>query len=234
MCARSAPSQFVAADRPPEPCLLHQLLPDGSFALIIPNGSPLAGSTSVDPVILELLDHCPAPLGELVRGLVWVRGHLRRATAIEVRPLLDVVAATNPNPILLDVGNGSQLLVLTVDSIIYADATGAEVVDNAGLLAARPDPFCEVEWPWLHHLEHHHPDMIERLRLRLPRGTRRGRIQLIGLDRYGVLVKTSGPQGDRHHRIPFSAPVADHASLSRALRILTAHPFSNALRTGNG
>ncbi len=34
---------------------------------------------------------------------------------------------------------------LEIESVVVTDATGAEPVTVADLLAARPDPFCEIE-----------------------------------------------------------------------------------------
>ncbi len=229
VCARSTRAHVVADGRPPVVCRVHHLLPDGFLALTVGNGSQLPAST-VAPVVLELLDHGPSATGESVRALVWLRGQIRYAAPRDVRPLLDAIAASNPHPALLDVGHADLLVVLTVESIVFADSTGAALVDHSVVLAARPDPFCEVECAWVHHLQHHHPDMVERLRLRLPAGRRRGRIQLVGLDCYGLQVKTEGPDGHWYHRIPFFTPVTDDVTLCRALRSLVAHPFNQGLR----
>lgn len=230
VCARSTRAHVVADGRPPAVCRVHHLLPDGSLALTVGNGSQLAVGDTVTPVVLELLDHGPSTAGESVRALVWLRGQIRRAAPRDVRPLLDVIAASNPHPALLDVGHDDLLLVLAVESIVFADSTGAAHVDHPTVLAARPDPFCQVEGAWVHHLQNHHPDMVERLRLRLPAGRRRGRIQLVGLDRYGLQVKTEGPEGHWYHRIPFFTPAADDIALCRALRSLMAHPSTQGLR----
>lgn len=233
ICTQMAAAQFVTNDKPPEPCRAYQLLADGSFALTAPCGSSLATGNGVGPVILELLDHGPDSISESVRALVWIRGSIRTVGSSEVRPLLDAMAARDPNPALLDVGHSDLLLILSVESIIFADNTGAEAVDTSHILAALPDPFCLVERAWVQHLKHYHQDLVERLRLRLHPGKRRGPITLIGLDRYGLLVKTEGPQREQEHRIPFFAPVTDHAGLRRALRALTASPFTKGLRTGS-
>lgn len=232
VCARATRAHVVADGQAPEICRVHHLLPDGSLALTVGNLSQRPAST-VAPVVLELLDHGPNTVVESVRALVWIRGQIRPAAPSEVLPLLDAIARTNPDPALLDVGHDDRLLVLAVDSVVFADATGAAIVDHPSILAARPDPFCRVERAWVHHLQRHHPDMIERLRLRLPRGTRRGRIHLVGLDRFGLQVRIEGPEGHWDHRIPFFTPVADDATLCRALRSLMAHPSTNGLRTRN-
>ncbi len=231
---RATAAQLVAGSGPPAECRVHHLLRDGTIALTVDSESSFATSVPAGPIALELLDHDPVAAGESVRALVWIRGQTRPAAASEVRHLLDTIAAMRPDPALLDVGYDDALVLLTVDSVVFADTAGAAPVDLAGVLAARPDPFSLIERAWVHHLERHHPDMIERLRLHLPPRTRRGRIRLIGLDRYGVLVKTEGADGDRDHRIEFFRPVADVDGLSRALRSLMAHPFTRGLRIRDG
>lgn len=236
VCARATRAHVVADGRPPAVCRIHHLLPDGSLALTVGNGSQLAVGDTVTPVVLELLDHGPSTIVESVRALVWIRGQVRPAAPSEVLPLLDAIARTNPDPALLEVGHDDLLVVLTVESIVFADSTGAALVDHSSVLAARPDPFCQVEWAWVHHLQKHHPDMVERLRLRLPRGTRRGRIYLVGLDRFGLQVRIEGPgpEGHWHHRIPFFTPVTDDVALCRELRSLMAHAAGSRRRLGDG
>lgn len=232
--ARATAAHLAAGTGPPVPCRVHHLLHDGAIALTVRGDSPFARDDQDEPVALELLDHGPIAVGESVRALVWVRGLLRRAPAGALRLLLDDIAAANPNPALLDVGHDDDLVLLTVESVVFADGTGAAVVDHADVLAARPDPFHQVERAWVYHLQEHHPDMVERLRLRLPRTTRRGQIRLVGLDRYGLQLKTEGPEGHWDHRVPFFTPVSDEAALCRALRALMANPFAHGLTTGNG
>ncbi|MCB0925365.1 MAG: DUF2470 domain-containing protein [Mycobacterium sp.] len=238
VCARAAAAQIagcagqsVAA---PVRCPVQHLLADGSFVVTVPHRSALAGTERGTPVVVELLDRPPTAGQEAAQSLVWIRGTTRRPSVAETRSLLDAVAACNPHGALLDVGHRDTLLVVTVDSIVFADTSGAEHVDHAEVLAAQPDPFCHAEFAWVHHIQQHHPEMVERLRLHLPRRQRQGRIRLLGLDRYGLTVRTETPNGQptghRDARVPFHRPVADEAALSRALRALTACPFDNGLR----
>lgn len=229
--ARATAAHLAAGSGPPEACRVHHLLRDGSVALTVRNDSAVGRCTPADPMALELLDHGPVA-GEDVRALVWVRGRMSQVPTAATRSLLDEIAASNPDPGLLDVGHSDSLGLLTVDSVVFADNSGASLVDHSSVVAARADPFSLVERAWVHHIGHHHPDMVERLRLHLPRTTRRGSIRLIGLDRYGLLVKTQGAEGHRNHRIHFFTPVNDEVGLFRALRSLMSHPFTRGLRTG--
>lgn len=229
--ARATGANLAADDGPVRTCRVHHLLPNGVVALSIRSEIPLPATISTDPVILELVDHTAGAPRESLRALVWVRGRARIAAAQELRHILDVIAASNPDPALLDVGHTDTLLLLAPESIVLADDNGASLVDHSRVLQAQPDPFSRVEKAWLQHLEQHHRDMVERLRLHLPRGKRRGKIRLIGLDRYGLLVKTEEHEGHRDHRILFFSPVADEAGLCRALKSLMAHPYTGGLRS---
>jgi len=238
VCARAATAYVVADGAAPVNTLVHHLLPRGDFALTIRDGSALAARPTATAAVLEFLDHAPpghdhddrsGRADRSVRALVWIRGRIRSATPAEVRPILDAVAAANPDPALLEVGRRDRLMMLTVDSAVLADATGAEAVDRSAVARARPDPFCHLESAWVQHLQLRHPDLVERLRLHIPRGMRSGRLRLLGIDRYGLQVRVDGPEGSRDSRVPFFSPVADVASLGRALRSLMGCPLDRGL-----
>ena len=98
------------------------------------------------------------------------------------------------------------------------------------LLAAHPDPFCELEAAWLQHLDSDHPEVVARLAGKLPAPLRHGHVRPLGLDRYGVRLRVESPDGDHDVRLPFRTPVADVGALGRAIRILMGCPFVNGLR----
>ena len=229
----------------PDPVVtpVHHLLPDGSFALALPvdrdhdTDRPLSGSQA----LLELTDYAPLPLREPVRSLVWVRGRLREVRPAAIITTLDRIAAEWPNPALLQVDtprrvpiDGAEprytLLRLEIASVVVTDATGAEPVSVADLLAARPDPFCEVESSLLWHLDTAHNDVVARLVSRLPAPLRRGQVRPLGLDRYGLRFRVESDDGDRDVRLPFHKPVDDMTGLSQAIRVLMGCPFINGLR----
>jgi hypothetical protein len=229
-----------------EPCEspVHHLLDDGSFAITVPVDGAVAqmvvsaGHTGVQAV-LELTDYAPLPLREPVRSLVWIRGCVRDVPASEVSALLDLIAAEDPNPALLQVNSGNEatardtryaLMRLEIDSVVAADSTGAESVGLSALLGARPDPFCAMESCWLQHMESAHREVVDRLASRLPASLRRGRVRPLGLDRYGVQLRVEGDDGDHDVRLPFAKPVDDISGLSQAIRVLMGCPFLNGLR----
>jgi Protein of unknown function (DUF2470) len=219
---------------------VHHLLPDGSFAVALPidcaAGCPVSGSQA----LLELMDYAPLPVREPVRSLVWVRGRLHVVPATAVTDTLDLIAAEDPNPALLQVETPRsapcggelrfRLLRLEIDAVVVTDATGAEPVSVADLLDARPDPFCEIESSLLWHLDTVHNDVVARLVSKLPPPLRRGQVRPLGLDRYGVRFRIEGNDGDHDVRLPFHKPVDDMTGLSQAIRVLMGCPFVNGLR----
>jgi hypothetical protein len=224
---------------------VHHLLGDGSFAITVPANGLLsgmvvaAGATGVQAV-LEMTDYAPLPLREPVRSLVWIRGRLHHIPDRDVSDLLDLIAAENPNPALLQVNTGVArsaggdtpyaLMRLEIDSVVVADSTGAESVGLSSLLNAQPDPFCALESCWLQHLESAHREVVDRLANRLPTPLRRGRVRPLGLDRYGVQLRVENEDGDHDVRLPFAKPVDDVTGLSQAIRVLMGCPFLNGLR----
>jgi hypothetical protein len=225
----------VADDVAPATTPLHHLLPGGSFAVTLPSESALAtraraAGTDGVAAVLELTDHAPLPLREPVRSLVWIRGRVQTVPDHAVRLMVDMIAADHPNPALLDIGSGQLLFLLDVESVVVADASGAETVGLHDLLAAEPDPFCEFESAWLRHLDSDHPEVLARLAGKLPAALRRGRVRPLGLDRYGLRLRVEGSDGDHDVRLPFGAPVHDVPALGRAIRLLMGCPFVNGLR----
>jgi hypothetical protein len=223
---------------------VHHLLDDGSFAITVPGDGLLsgmivaAGTTGVQAV-LEMTDYAPLPLREPVRSLVWIRGRVHHVPAAEVAGLLDLIAAEDPNPALLQVNWASSrvsddtryaLMRLEIESVAVADASGAESVGVSALLQARPDPFCTMESCWLQHMDSAHRDVVDRLATRLPMALRRGRVRPLGLDRYGVQLRVENEDGDHDVRFPFAKPVDDVTGLSQAIRVLMGCPFLNGLR----
>jgi hypothetical protein len=227
------------ARREPVATPVHHLLHDGTFAVALPadRDAGVDGSQA----LLELTDYAPLPLREPVRSLVWVRGRLRQVPLGAVTKILDLIATECPDPALLQVdtprsmpSDGIEprytLLRLEIASVVVTDATGAEAVSVADLLAARPDPFCEVESGLLWHLDKAHGDVVARLVSRLPAPLRRGHARPLGLDRYGVRFRIEGNDGDHDIRLPFHKPVDDMVGLSQAIRVLMGCPFINGLR----
>ncbi|MGB8501216.1 DUF2470 domain-containing protein [Mycobacterium sp.] len=236
ICVGASGAMLAVDGFAPVDTAVHHLLGDGAFAVTAAADSELAaavtGASGVEAV-LELTDHAPLALRRPVRSLVWIRGRLRRVPEPLVAALLDVIAADNPNPALLQVNSlsgGLSLMWLHTESVVIADATGAESVAVEDLLAARPDPFCAMESCWLQHIDTAHREVVDLLASRLPAGLRRGQVRPLGLDRYGVRLRVEHDDSDHDVRLPFAAPVHDLTGLGRAIRVLMGCPFLNGLR----
>jgi hypothetical protein len=234
-CASAPAAMLVADGAAPVTTPIHHLLPGGSFAVSMPSEAALAvraraAGTDGVAAVLELADYAPLPLREPVRSLVWIPGRIQSVPDHAVRTMVDMVATDHPNPALPDIGSGRVLLLLEVESVVVADAAGAETVGLHELMTAAPDPFCEFESAWLRHLDSDHPEVLARLAGKLTAPLRRGRIRPLGLDRYGVRLRVEGTDGDQDVRLPFGAPVQDVSGLGRAIRLLMGCPFVNGLR----
>jgi hypothetical protein len=226
VCARAGGAMLAVDGREPVPTPVHHVLDDGSVAITAPSAGPLtasvlsAGSAGMQAV-LELTDYAPLPLREPVRSLVWVRGRLHAVPAAETPALLDLVAAEDPNPALLQVNSNTDdsyaLMRLEIESVVAADATGAESVGA-------------MESCWLQHMDSAHRDVVDRLAARLPQSLRHGSVRPLGLDRYGVQLRVENADGDHDVRLPFAKPVDDVTGLSQAIRVLMGCPFLNGLR----
>jgi Protein of unknown function (DUF2470) len=245
-CVRAGGALLAVEGAEPLTTPLHHLLGDGSFAVVVPVGGAVAthlGDCEADgaQAVLELADYAPLPLREPVRSLVWIRGRLHQVPLPTVPGLLDRIAAEDANPALLQVQTPESgpiaaddtrylLARLGIESVVVTDATGAEAVDVATLLAARPDPFCAFESCWIRHLDTAHQDVVARLAARLPARLRRGDVRPLGVDRYGVRLRVESADGDRDVRLPFRQPVDDVTGLDQAIRVLMGCPFVNGLR----
>jgi hypothetical protein len=179
--------------------------------------------------MVEINDISPLPLRERTRALVWLSGRL--AETLDGAALAARIAAENPLPALLDVGHGTRLVRLPIESAVLADSTGASSVSGADLLTAEPDPFALLEADWLQHVESDHPEMVSQFARRLPGRLRNHRIRLLGIDRFGVRLRAEHHElSDVDVRLPFAQPAIDLPTLQRGIRILLGCPFLNGLR----
>ncbi|TRW88909.1 DUF2470 domain-containing protein [Mycolicibacterium sp. 018/SC-01/001] len=237
-CARGTAAMVATDGLDPTPTPMIHLLCDGSVALTVPATGALASTVTTAGAagvhaVLELTDYAPLALREPVRSLVWIQGRLWTIPDRDVPAMLDLIAASNPHPALLEVNSATDqdvLMRLDIESVVAADSTGAESIPVSSLLGARPDPFCTMEAAWLQHLEAQHRDVVDRLASRLPGALRNGHVRPLGLDRYGVALRVESADGDHDVRLPFPQPVDDVTGLSRAIRILMGCPFLNGLR----
>lgn len=235
VCLRAEHTVLAVEGSAPVATTMHFLRSPGEIVMVVPADSTVgavsfqAGSAGI-PAVLELTDHTPLDLREPVRSLVWLSGELRRVPDTAERAVAAAVASQYPHAGLLDIGHSGILLRLLLESVVVADATGAEPVPVRDLMNADPDPFWEVEGGWLQHLDSDHSDMVEQIARRLPPSLRIGRARPLSIDRYGVGIRVEGQGQDHDMRVPFANPVSDVTELGRALRVLAGCPFMNGLR----
>ncbi|GAB92234.1 DUF2470 domain-containing protein [Gordonia rhizosphera] len=203
-----------------------------AFLLVPTDGvaTVLAGECSDGlSAMVEVTDCAPIDLRERVRSLIWLSGRLHAVPATLERALAIEIATEHPDDGLLDLGHGSSMLRLALDSAVIATSSGASAVSVTELADALPDPFWPYEGDWIAHLDAEHGDTVGRLARRIPGHLHAGRIRPLGLDRFGIRFRIEGPAGDSDVRLSFPRPVTDVSELSHALRSLAGCPFLNSL-----
>lgn len=204
---------------------LHHVLGDRLIVAVADDSPWLEGVRAM----VEINDISPLPLRERTRSLVWLSGRLSEVA--DGAALAARVAVDNPLEELLDVGNGSRLLTMPIETAVLADAAGASSVTGEELAAAEPDPFAGYETAWLAHVETGHPEMVGQLARRLPGKLRNHRIRLLGIDRFGIRLRAEHHElSDVDVRLNFAQPADDMVALQRGIRILLGCPFLNGLR----
>ncbi len=227
VCTIPHAAVLVTDQYDPVSVALHHMLGEDLVVAVPDDTPPMHGLRAM----VEINDISPLPLRERTRSLVWISGRVSETS--DDAALAGEVAEQNPLPALLDVGNGTRLLRIPVESAVLADASGAASVPCGDLADAAPDPFADYEFAWLLHVESDHPEMIGQLSRRLPGRLRNHRIRLLGIDRYGVRLRAEHHElSDTDLRLNFPAPAADMAGLQRGIRILLGCPFLNGLRAG--
>jgi hypothetical protein len=207
--------------------LFHHVHDDGVVSVLLPDDHelPVSLRDGVLTSMIEVVDVAPVPLRESVRGLLWITGQLASLPVADAREVALSIAATRPDPRLLDLGHGATMLRLTPVSMVIADADGTHPVSPATFTEAEPDPFCHQEAGWLRHLELAHTEVVHTLRRHLPDQLRGGHLRPLGLDRYGLRLRVEGIDGDHDVRLAFSRPIASLSELSEELRRLVGCPF---------
>ena len=112
-CVRAGGAMLAIEGVEPIASAVHHLLDDGSFAITVPvdglvAGMVVAAGAAGVPAVLEMTDYSPLPLREPVRSLVWIRGRVQAVPTTEIPELLDLIAAADPNPALLQVNTADD------------------------------------------------------------------------------------------------------------------------------
>ncbi|MAU80681.1 MAG: DUF2470 domain-containing protein [Gordonia sp.] len=231
-CRQVSVATLAVEGAEPTPVNVVHLFESQAFVLVPTDGDAvtLAGDCPDGiAAMVEVTDCAPIDLRERVRSLVWLNGTLHAVPTNLERDLAVEIATEHPDDGLLDLGHGSSMLRLQIDSAVIATSAGAASVPSAELAGATPDPFWEYEGDWIAHLDSDHADLVGQLVRRLPRDMRDGRVRPLGLDRFGIRFRIEGRGGDSDVRLPFKRPVSDVHELSQALRTLAGCPFLNSL-----
>lgn len=210
--------------------MLHHVHAEGSASVLLDAGHPLIATAESAPggevaAVLELADLAPVDLRERTRALLWITGRLRLLKPATARARALLIAETRPDSALLDLGHSARMLCLHASSLVLSDGEGTHSLHPSDFAAATPDPFCRHESEWLRHLEVDHADVLHRLGRHLPPELRGGRIRPLGLDRFGLRLRTESEQGDHDVRLAFARPAQTQQEFAAELRRLVGCPF---------
>ncbi|WP_274530087.1 DUF2470 domain-containing protein [Micromonospora cabrerizensis] len=189
----------------------HVVTGDGRLRVDLPAGCHLTDHLAQQRetvAMVEVTDLAPTPVRNRVRG----RGTLTGWLAIEPTTTendQDMVA-------LLDLATAE----LTVEG--HTISVGPDA-----FAAARPDPLAAAEADLLCHLDHHHPQAVERLCRLIPTRHLQGvrQVRPVRLDRHGVVLRLELARGDRDVRLSFGAPLRhpDHLGAEIEALLHQAH-----------
>ncbi|WP_343972025.1 DUF2470 domain-containing protein [Pseudonocardia aurantiaca] len=229
MAMRGGTAGLVGTGFPQAAPLVHHVRADGSAVLLFDDAEPVLDAVRAAPggdfaVMLELADHAPVDLREPVRGLLWITGWLWVPDPESARRNALQVAEVRPDGNLLRLGHGATLVRLHPGSAVLSDAEGTAALAPVDLAAARPDPFCRYEQPWLAHLEQAHPEVLAALARHLPpalRDTRGAQIRPLGVDRCGIRLRIECTGVDHDVRIawPGSATTVEELRVQMGLLV---------------
>lgn len=232
--ARGVAAALVGTGSPIAHPRAHHVYADGSAVLLLADDEPVLERLREDgarPVMLELADHAPVALREPVRALLWITGSLAAISAERARRIVVGLAEDHPQPAFLELGHGASLVRLAPGSAVLSDAEGSAALAPVDLAAARPDPFCHYERPWLSHLEQAHPEAFTALGRHLPaplRDARDVRIRPLGVDRCGLRLRVEVGDRDNDVRLGWSHSISTTDELRLQLQRLLGCPFRAA------
>ncbi|MEV4766554.1 DUF2470 domain-containing protein [Micromonospora chokoriensis] len=189
----------------------HAVTGDGRLRVELPARSHLTDHLTHQRetvAMVEVTDLAPTPVRDRVRG----RGTLTGWLVTEAE-----LTAGDQEPVaVLDLATAE----LTVDG-------HTTHVDPDAFATARPDPLATSEADLLCHLDHHHPQTVERLCRLVPARQLQGvrRVRPVRLDRHGLVLRLELTAGDRDVRLRFRTPLRhpDHLGFEIEALLQEAH-----------
>ncbi|GGO32130.1 hypothetical protein GCM10011576_62020 [Micromonospora parathelypteridis] len=171
----------------------HAVADDGRLRIALPADGRLTHHLAHEQeavALVEVTDLAPTPVRNRVRGRGRFTGWL-------------VTQATT---------NGGDEDLLAVLDLATAELTvdgRTTCIDPDAFAAADPDPLAAAEAEMLCHLDHHHPDTVERLCRLIPARHLQGvqQVRPVRLDRHGLVLRLELSRGDRDVRLGFRSPL---------------------------
>ncbi|MDG4782047.1 DUF2470 domain-containing protein [Micromonospora sp. WMMD961] len=184
----------------------HVVTSDGRLRVELPTRSHLTDHLAQQRetvAMVEVTDLAPTPVRDRVRGRGTLTGWLTTGT--------DPTGGDQEPVVALDLVTAE----LTVDGRTTA-------VDPEAFATARPDPLAAAEADLLCHLDHHHPQTVERLCRLIPARHLQGvrQVRPVRLDRHGVVLRLELTGGDRNVRLSFRTPLLHPDHLGHEIEAL--------------
>ncbi|MGY1603946.1 DUF2470 domain-containing protein [Geodermatophilus sp. SYSU D00815] len=208
--------------------LAHAVTADGQLLLVVPADGELAAAIGASPqrdvsALVMVSDRAPVPLRRPVRAQMWLSGWATPVAERDARAAVLAFADVRPAPALLDVGTTAVLLRLDLAEVVLREGGAVAEVGPEEFAAAAPDPLAGVEAATLAHLDRDHPEFLDRLAARLPRGEvgPGDVVRPLGLDRFGLRLRIERRVGHQDVRLTFPQPLTCPGQLGAAMRALT-------------
>ncbi|MEU5552989.1 DUF2470 domain-containing protein [Micromonospora sp. NPDC047793] len=205
----------------------HGAADDGRILLLCRRDEPLAGITG--SVLVHIADVPPLPFSP-TWGRLRVGGRATPLAGAAARAAADAVAATLPDPDLLDIGAETVIVEVVPKRVTLAGRDRDLPVRLVDYRAAAPDPISAMERPFLVDLvDHHGTRFYPFLRRQLVAAG----VDLpadclpcpLRLDRYGLLVSIPTPSGGSAcYRLCFTPPLNGQEDLVQRLHPVLFHP----------
>ncbi|MEV6818006.1 DUF2470 domain-containing protein [Nocardiopsis dassonvillei] len=212
------------------PCHVHA---DGAVSLLLPDGHPLTAPRAEGPVVMaEFTDLSPVLMRDRVRAVLWVSGAVEALEHADARARAARLPEAATDDGLLEIGHGLTMVVLRTALVVQSDHDGAHVLGPAELAAARPDPFCLWEAPWLRHLDEDHADLVGDLLAAAPGAALGGRPRPLGVDRLGLRLRVETARGYHDVHLPFTRPARTPDDVAVQVHRLAGHPVPQGYDRG--